>query len=264
MKKFIAPQWHKIFTRQGLDFDALWRMDLKPLDEPNVGRGRGGWSSVSRLSLQLSDGNEKRLILKRQKNHFSHTLCHPFRGIPTFEKEISSILRYKRLGIPALEPVFYERRSNSQGIQAILITEYLEGYMPLDELVSSYQEQGWPERAWRNRLIKALASPVRKLHEKGFQHNCLYPRHLFIRQKGQEIRVRVIDLEKNKWRPLSNKRRIRDLESLHRRTGGFSRSDRLRFLNAYCGVKRLDKNARRLCRQIIRQNRKKMEYDSNC
>ncbi|MCD4717112.1 MAG: lipopolysaccharide kinase InaA family protein [Desulfobacterales bacterium] len=257
MKRFITPQWRKIFKQQGLNFDALWRMDLEPLDEPNIGRGPGGWSSVSSLSIQLPDGNEKSLILKRQKNHFSRTLCHPFRGIPTFEKEISNILRYKRLDIPALEPVFYENRHDSDGIQAILITEYLEGYMPLDELVSSYQGKGWPDRAGRNRLIKALASPVRKLHEKGFQHNCLYPRHLFIRWEDQEIRMRVIDLEKNKWRPLGNKRRVRDLESLHRRTGGFTRSDRLRFLNAYCEIERLDKSAKQLCRQIIRQNRKK-------
>jgi hypothetical protein len=257
MKKFVTPQWRKIFTRQGLDFDALWRMDLEPLDDPNTGRGRGGWSSVSFLSLQLNDGHEKRLILKRQKNHFSRTLCHPLRGIPTFEKEIRNILRYNRSGIPALEPVFYERRYNSDGIQAILITEYLEGYMPLDELISSYEEQGWPERAVRNRLIEALSSPVRKLHEKGFQHNCLYPRHLFISHTDQEISVRVIDLEKNKWRPLGSKRRVRDLESLHRRTRGFTLSDRLRFLKAYCGIDRLDKNAKRLCRLIIRQNRKK-------
>ena len=262
MKKFITPKWRKIFTQQGLDFDALWQLDLEPLDEPNTGRGQGGWSSVSCLSLQLPDGHEKRLILKRQQNHFSRTLCHPFRGIPTFEKEMSNILRYKRLGIPALEPVFYERRHNSDGIQAILITEYLEGYTPLDELIRAFQEQGWPERARRNRLIKALASPVRKLHEKGFQHNCMYPRHLLVRQTDREIRVRVIDLEKNKWQPLGNKRRVRDLESLHRRTGGWSRSDRLRFINAYCGIKRLDKSAKRLCRQIIRQNRKKT--GANC
>ncbi len=262
MKKFITPQWLKIFTQQDLNFDSLWRMDLEPLDEPNVGRGREGWSSVSCLSLQLSDGHEKRLILKRQKNHFSRTLCHPFRGIPTFEKEISNILRYKRLGIPTLEPVFYEVRYGSNGIQAILITEYLEGYSPLDELLGSYQKQGWPERAVRNRLIEALASPVRMLHEKGFQHNCLYPRHLFISQTDREIMVRVIDLEKNKWRPLGNKRRVRDLESLHRRTGGFTRSDRLRFLNAYFGINRLDNGARRLCRKIIRQNRKKTGANS--
>jgi hypothetical protein len=133
----------------------------------------------------------------------------------------------------------------------------LEGYTPLDELLGSYQEKGWPERARRNRLIEALASPVRKLHEKGFQHNCLYPRHLFIKETDIEIRVRVIDLEKNKWRPLGNKRRVRDLESLHRRTEGFTRSDRLRFLKAYCGIKRLDKSPKRLCRKIIRQNKRK-------
>jgi hypothetical protein len=261
MKSFIAPGWSKVLQELGLDFNALWEMDLEPLDEPNTGRGPGGWSTVSCLSLKLPEGYGKRLILKRQQNHLSRTFLHPFRGIPTFEKEFSNILRYRKLGIPALEPVFYGQRFTTDGIQAILLTKYLEGYTPLDKLVSTYNKHGWPARIERNRLINALAFPIRKIHEKGLQHNCLHPKHLLIRKTDDNIEVRVIDLEKSKSRPLGNRRRVRDLESLHRRTGGFTRSDRVRFLYAYCGSDQLDKNAKRLCRKIIRQNWKKTNVD---
>ncbi len=257
MNEFIAPGWRKILNEQGLDFDALWTLDLEPLDEPNTGRGQEGWSFVSSMPLQLPDGNRKHLILKRQQNHFSRSLLHPFRGVPTFQKEMSSILRYKKLRIPALEPVFFATRHTAEGLQAVLITEHLKGYTPLDVLVSTWQDQGFPSLAERHRLIKAIAAVVCRLHEKGQQHNCLYPRHLLIRQTGETIEVKLIDLEKSKRRPFGNKRRVRDLESLHRRAEGWSTTDRLRFLKAYCATDRLDENARALFQKILKRNRKK-------
>jgi len=257
MRHYIAPGWQSVFLRAGLDFDALWGLDLDPLDEPNTGRGKNGWSAVSRFVLERPDGSEEQVIIKRQQNHFSRTIRHPFRGIPTFEKEIINILRYKRAGIPSLDPIYFSRRRAGDGIRAILITKFLEGYIALDDLVRTWVENGWPDRADRLRMIRALAAPVRKLHDAGFQHNCLYPRHLLVRRTGDDIRVKIIDLEKTKRRPLGIERRIRDLESLHRRTGGWSRTDRLRFLMAYAGSDRLDEKTRRLCRRILKRNRKK-------
>ena len=256
-REYKAPQWIRALEREGLDFDSLWQIELEPIDEPNTGRGRAGWSSVSRFSLKMEAGEERHLILKRQLNHFGRTLLHPFRGIPTFEREFSSIIRYKRAGIPAIEPVYFGRRRSAEGVRAILVTEFLQGYTPLDEMIRAWQRQGPPGREERDRLLQGIASVVRKLHDHGFQHNCLYPRHLLVGEEEGELRVRVIDLEKSKFRPLRNWRRIRDLESLHRRTEWWTISDRLRFLKAYCGTDRLDRTARRLCRKIETLNLKK-------
>jgi len=259
MDNYISPKWHQILAEKGLsDFDALWNLQLKLLDRPNTGRGSGGWSAVTLLTLELPGGREKRLIVKRQQNHTSRTVRHPFRGVPTFEKEFYNIQHYKRLGIPTIEPVYYAQRNSPDGTQAVLVTEYLEGYQPLNELETTWQEHGRLDRAELNRLIKAMASLIGKLHSKGLQHNSLYPKHLFIQQEGDKTRVKLIDLETTKRRPFGNWRRIRDLESLHRRARGWSRIDRLRFYKTYCDVECLDKNAKRLCRQIIRHNRKKL------
>ena len=259
MKEFIAPNWHQILINQGLsDFETLWSLKLKPLDRPNTGRGRSGWSTVTLLPLECPDGREERFIVKRQQNHTSRTIRHPFRGVPTFEKEFYNILYYKRLGIPTIEPVYYAQRNSPDGIQAVLVTEYLKGYQSLNELETTWQEHGRPDRAELNRLIKAMASLIGKLHSKGLQHNSLYPKHLFIQQKGDKTRVRLIDLETTKQRPFGNWRRIRDLESLHRRARGWSRIDRLRFYKTYCDVECLDKNAKRLCLKILKRNKKKV------
>jgi len=260
MDEYIAPGWRKNLAEQGLsDFETLWSLKLKPLDRPNTGRSRGGWSAVTLLALKSPGGHEKCLIVKRQQNHTSRTIRHPFRGVPTFEKEFRNILYYKRLGIPTIEPIYFARRNSPDGIQAVLVTEYLEGYQPLNELETTWQKYGRPDRAELNRLIKAMASLIGKLHSKGLQHNSLYPKHLFIQQKGDKTRVRLIDLETTKQRPIGNWRRIRDLESLHRRARGWSRIDRLRFYKTYCNVERLDKNAKRLCLKILKRNKKKLK-----
>ena len=258
MKKFIAPKWQKILTEQGLiDFEALWQLKLALLDNPNTGRGRNDWSAVSLLSLQLPNGQEKRLILKRQKNHISRTPMHLLRGIPTFEKEAKNALRFKKLGIPVMELVYYAKRRRGNDIEAVILTEYLDGYTSLDQLVNQWHEQGWPNGVKRKRLIEAIAHLIRDLHAHGVQFNSLYTQHIFIQQKGNETKARLIDLEKCKWRPFGNGRRIRDLKTLHRRTEDWSRYDQLRFLKAYCGIERLNKNAEDLCMKVERNQKNK-------
>lgn len=259
MKQFIAKEWRQILAKQGLaDFDTLWNLQLKPMDIPN--EDRGGWSMVSLLALKLPDGHEKRLIIKRQQGHTSFTIRHPFRGISTFEKEFYNILRFKRLAIPTIEPVYYAQRRSPDGLQAVMITEYLEKYAPLNEFENTWKKYERPHSTERNEVITAVASLINKLHSKGLQHNCLYPKHLFILQEEGKTDVRLIDLEKTRWRPFGKGRKVRDLETLYRRTMEWSRTDRLRFFKTYCGIESLDVNVGRLCRQILRRNKKKMRY----
>ncbi len=212
---------------------------------------------AGRLSLQLPDGNSKFLVIKKQENHLSRTFLHPFRGIPTLEKELSNIIDFRQYGIPSLEPVYYEKRHNNHTIQAILVTEYLDGYTPLDIWVQKWHNGERPKPYERNALIQAIADLVKKIHQNRIQHNCLYPKHLLARWQDNKVQVRIIDLEKAKWRPFGNGRRIRDLESLDRRAMGWSRTDRMRFLMAYSEVQYFDIKAKDLCRQIMVRSKKK-------
>ena len=258
IKDYVAPEWAQVLSGHGLtDFESLWNMQLEPLDAPNT--ERGGWSSVSCLSLHLPGAEVKRLIVKRQRNHTSRTFLHPLRGVPTFAKELANIFHFEALKIPTVTPVYYAQRLDVGNVRAVLITEFLEGYLSLEELTNSWLTEGGGNRTERNRVIKAVSSLLSELHRKKVQHNSLYPKHLFIRDVDNDIQVRLIDLEKSKWRPLGNWRRIRDLESLHRRTKGWSHTDRLRFLNTYCGSERLGKKERRLCRQVLKRTERRVK-----
>lgn len=237
-------------------FEHLWRLTLEPLDTPNTGRTRNGWSKVSLLKLRSLNGGDKRFIIKRQQNHTSRTFRHPFRGIPTLKKEFSTIQLCHRRGLPCAEVVYYGERVSKEGPQAILITEYLEGYVALDRLVRRWQKEGWPGRRQRRNLLKMLALVIRRFHRERLQHNCLYPQHVFVNLAAKEAPVRLIDLEKTRLRPGGN-RRIRDLETLYRRSEPWTRSDQLFFLKTYCDVERLDRKTKRLVRRILKRYQRK-------
>jgi tRNA A-37 threonylcarbamoyl transferase component Bud32 len=257
MKRYVSDAWAPLLRERGLDsLDAFWELELPAVDAPNTGRGKGGISEVSRMVLTVNEGEEKVLMVKRQQNYFSRTLLHPIRGIPTFEKEVINALRYKKLDIPAIEPVFFERISHPEGVRAVLVTEFLDGYISLDELVNEWQEKGWPSHDQRRRIIKAVAHAVRKIHQGGLMHNCLYPKHIFVKDTGEEVRVRFIDLEKNKWLPLGSRRVIKDLSTLNRRSSHWARTDRLRFLMHYLGNDLKNSGFRKILLKIVSKTRK--------
>src|SRR3990167_8002126 len=104
MSAFIAAQDRALLEHHGLaSFEALWALKLEAVDEPNT--ERGGWSSVYRLEL-----GDAAFYLKRQSNHLTRTLRHPF-GEPTFAREFRNIKRYTTLGIPALQAAFFAEQN---------------------------------------------------------------------------------------------------------------------------------------------------------
>jgi len=197
------------------------------------------------------------VFIKRQENHGFRSLRHPLRGVPTVAREMGNIERYRRCGVPALEPVYYAWRRHRGRQQAILVTEELTGYRSLKEIEQDWQRRGWPPRFERLALLYTVAELVRRMHACRLQHNCLYPKHVFLRRDQGGWAARVIDLEKTKrpWR--RSVARVRDLSTLSRYCAGWSRSDRLRFFLHYLGQARLTSAAKRLARKVLRDIRGK-------
>ena len=255
VKNFIATEWAGLLEENGLTgFDALWQIEVPLLDNPNTGRGKGGWSSVGLLPLRAAGGGQRKLIIKRQNNYVIRTPLHPLRGIPTLKNEALSTLRFNSLGIPTMKLVYYADKREGNGFRAILLTEFLDGYESLDRLDRLLLE---PTGVERPRLISCVAGLIRIMHDKRLRHNSLYPKHIFLREDGSEVTAKLIDLEKVRWSPLGNGRRIRDLDSLNRRSPGWSRTDRLRFFKAYCQTNHLSSKDRELWRAIAKKGRKK-------
>ncbi len=207
MKDFIAAEDRERFERHGLlNFEALWNLQLAAVDEPNT--ARGGWSSVCRLEL---DGAG--YYLKRQRNHLTRSLRHPF-GEPTFARELRNIERYARLGIPALQAAYFAQRKVGREQRAILLTRALDGWRSLDYWLSGWRDI--PEER-RNLILQACGDLARRLHTAGQVHGCFYPKHIFLRECAGAFEARLIDLEKTRPLILGERDRIRDLEPLVRR-----------------------------------------------
>lgn len=250
MRDFINEKWRKILADNGLlDFEDLWRLDTEWFEEPN--RRRGGWSGVARHELSLPEGGKTAIFLKRQENHGTFSWRHPIRGIPTFLREFNKIMDYREHGIPALEPVYFALRSKARGHRAILATEELTGFQSMEELVQQWLTNGAPERLIRLRYMEAVADLLRKIHQHGIQHNCFFPKHIFVRTNPDErVEARVIDLELSRWRPFRIFCSRRDLYCLARGSLQWSRCDRLRFLKMYLGITRATPYAKWLWHDI--------------
>lgn len=249
---YLADSARALFAQHGLDrFDALWALELDSVDAPNT--DRGGWSSVSRLELADADGRVHAFYLKRQIDHLSRSLRHPL-GEATFAREFRNIRRYQHDDVPALEAVFFGQRRIAGRLCALLVTRALDDHRPLDRWLAD-----WPAlpRATRRAIVDAVAGLARTLHGAGHLHNCLYPKHVFVRVDAGRASARLIDLEKTRRIVLGTRDRVRDLDALNRHTTGPAATERLRFLLRYLGRDALDDAAARLARRVLQRRRRK-------
>lgn len=258
MKDFVNERWRPILAHNGLsDFDALWQLKADWFEEPN--HRRGGWSGVARCELALPEGGRCAIFLKRQENHKARLWTHPVRGAPTFLREFRHIQHYRACGVPTLEPVYFAMHKVGKDERAILITEELSGFVSMEDRVQRWLKEGAPARPVRLRMLEAIAALLRDMHAHGIQHNCFFPKHVFVRVNADGgIEARVIDLEKSRWRPSKVVCAIRDLYTLNYHSQMWSRSDRLWFFKSYLQVDRLTPFAKWLWRTVAaRSGRKK-------
>lgn len=223
MSDFIAGEDKAILERHGLaDYEALWALELEAVDEPNT--ERGGWSSVYRLDL-----GGAAYYLKRQSNHLTRSLRHPF-GEPTVAREFRNIQRYRQLGIPALQAAFFAGRRVPGEQRAILLTRALDGWQDLEHWL-----QGWAGRdeAERLAILQACGGLARRLHGAGQMHGCFYPKHIFLKRAGDGFSAQLIDLEKTRPLLFGERDRIKDLEPLLRRAGAWDEREVRQLLAAY-------------------------------
>ena len=224
-----SPETQRLLEHNQLaDFEQLWTLEAEWFEEPNY--RRNGWSGVSKYALTDASGKKNWVFIKRQENHNFKTLLHPFKGVPTFRREYNNIRHLNNQQIPTLTTLYYGERTIKGNDQAILITQSLEGYQSFEDFFSPQENQQLPQRP----AIMALTGKViRAMHDAHFRHNCLYSKHLFVKCNGNDIDVRLIDLEKLKWLPLTSQIRRNDLSRLIRRGEPLTYEDLKNILLSY-------------------------------
>ena len=223
MTDFIAEADRALLERNGLaDFDALWAVQLEAVDEPNT--SGGGWSSVFRMDLEGQG-----YYLKRQSNYLTRTLHSPL-GEPSFAREFRNIQRYKHIGIPALEAVFFGERKVPGERRAVLLTRALDGWYDLDSLLEQ-----WPQLtpAQQQAIVHECGLLARRVHAARQVHGCFYPKHIFLQPAGEGYTAQLIDLEKTRPLLFGWRDRVKDLEPLLRRAPQWSDTQVRQLLAAY-------------------------------
>jgi len=254
--EYLNSEWRTILeSNHAGNFDQLWEFDLDNWFEPPNQR-RGGWSGVTRSALSLPAGGHIGTFIKRQENHGYRSWKNLFRLSSTFEREFLNLRQFGAKGIATLEPVYFGQRKVDGKLRAILITKELADYQAFD--AADYQSIGKIDQARRKRIFASVGAVLRHLHVNHIQHNCLYPKHIFIREYPDgRIDVRLIDMEKAKWRSSRMRIATHDLCALNRHTKGWSHTDRLRLFLAYRQETRLSTESKRLLRAILRRMRAK-------
>ncbi len=256
MLAFIsAKHAHVLEQCQLHTFEQLWDRPIEWFEAPN--ERRGGWSGVGRLQLEVGGGKPLCLFVKKQQNHGRLTLRHPVRGEPTFRREYQRLQYLADHEIGAPEVVFYGEKVVENKLCAILVTEELDGYLPLDSLTASWFAENKLTRAHRQQLLKVIAASLRNFHQLGLVHRALYPKHIFVKHAGGPVQVALIDLEKARFSPLFWYRAYFDLAALNRHAEFWQATDRLYFFKQYCQLQRLGKFSKWFCRQLIKRSQRK-------
>lgn len=193
-----------------LAFDRWLEIPGEWVEAPNI--RRGGESGVKRIH---SDSGQL-LYRKQQVGHIYRSLRHPL-GYPTAMRERDALQAAAALGVPVPRLVFAACRKVAGEWQALLVTEALEGYVSLEDCYARGEPQRWGE-ALHQRILQQVGAVVGRLNRGGWQHGCLYLKHVFVRLQGEQIEVALLDMEKSRKRLLARRAARHDLRQLKRRS----------------------------------------------
>lgn len=246
---WLDPKWAEAFTQNQMgSFEAIWDLKLSSVDAGNVGRGGKSW--VSSHVIEMPDGKEERIYIKRQENYTCSSWRAPISGIPTFEREFLNWKRFQEAGINTYELLYYAERRQGKDRQAILVSRAL----PAVDLVTylSGPKKAFKQKIFQERRAVAheIALVLRKMHDAGFRHGHLSPKHVFVGGTPDHPKIYLIDMEvaRKVWR--IRPAIIKDLGQLAKHTPECSRTERMRFFLDYLKESRLSSSSKRLWRAI--------------
>lgn len=252
---FQSKDYQQIFAQHQLvGFEPIWNKHIDWFEEPN--HRRGGWSGVGQLTLPFDSGALS-VFVKKQQNHGRRTLLYPVKGEPTFRREFKRLKFLEANQIKAPKVVFYGEQLIENKACAILATEALLGFEPLDVITQDWFSGKQKTRQQKKHLLKSVAVSLRDFHDTGLVHRALYPKHIFIKDASKQPEVAFIDLEKARFSLLSVYRAYFDLSALNRHAEYWSCSERLYFFLQYFHAKRLNTALRFICRRVSKRSRRR-------
>ena len=251
---FISNHYQALFSQHQLaDFDAIWRSEIVWFEPPN--KRRGGFSGVGSIMLkehapQANNHGVQRFFVKKQQNHGRKSWKHPIAGEPTFRREFNNLIFLQQHNIGAPKVVYYAENISAK--QAILITENLTDFVPMDTIDLAHLNQ-----TQQYNLVQKAALEVKRLHHAGLVHRALYPKHIFVKNaqstENSAPEIAFIDLEKARFSPLAWYRAYFDLAAFTRHATSWNNENKDLFINTYFAKQRLNFFDKLLCMCIARR-----------
>lgn len=184
------------------------------------------------------------------------------RFVGTGEAEAIHAELLEQVGIAAARGVCFGSERGWLGERfTYIVCEAAEG-LPLDDLLVSESN---PCR--RRKLIREAAELVARLHQAGLAFPDLFGRHIFVTWTEAGPQLKLIDVYRiESHRRVSLKLRARDLAALNISVPRYAltKSERIRFLRAYCSTKSVDRpliNAITRRGHYLLENRRQVRFN---
>jgi tRNA A-37 threonylcarbamoyl transferase component Bud32 len=226
------PQRHDWMTRR---FDGIyWR--VRSGHQERLAAACGGW----RGAVVVRATPDRRVLRIEGRpviwvKHFRHRTLRGwaktwFRKSPA-ARELAALQEVRRRGLPAPEPIGLGENRGISKRESFLVTAEVTGAAPLEALVLEKHRLA-PRKRWK--LIAEVAALIRKAHDRGISQRDLHLGNFLVRQGASEFEVFLVDLQRVLiGRSLAPGARWENLSVLHGGCTAASRTDRLRFLQAY-------------------------------
>lgn len=184
---YCEPAFKDILSSYQLNsFEALWLYQGEWVEEGNT-KEKSGLSHVVRMRL-AHQGQTTVAYMKRQENYHTNASRLFFKPRAICAREFENINTWQAMGLPTMQALYFSQ--HDYPLRAILITRDLTGFAPLDEWLSKASDEH------RLKALQETARLLRCIHDAKWLHRCFFPKHVFIRQVGDTIELRMIDLEK--------------------------------------------------------------------
>jgi tRNA A-37 threonylcarbamoyl transferase component Bud32 len=207
-------------------FERWWQVRGDWVEAPN--QRRGGESGVQRGHTKSG----QLLYIKRQLGHLHRSWRYPL-GRPTVLRELHAMQALRALGIRVPALVYGGAQHRGGQWRALLVSEALEGFVSLEQWYAGER----PEAGLNLRMLQQLARMLERLHRAGWQHGCLYAKHIFVKPgtglQGDEVEVALLDLEKSRRRWFAAAASRHGLAQLQRHRGGMPEADWQRLIDYY-------------------------------
>lgn len=260
----IEPGYQAILRANGLgSLDALFGLpNNAALNKPGLEPWR------ERLRITLRDGASDRTFYLKRFRDPPPSVRRDVGRAGCGARSVAGVewnwmQRLTAEGICCTEPVaFGEEIVNSrEGRSAVLLAE-----APGRSLETWVREAGPDDVVASPEMIDGLADLVRRFHGLGYVHRDLYLSHIFYKPTAPPPkRFRLIDLQRVR-KPATGLRRwiVKDLAALNYSVPASvaSRTDRLRWLTRYLGLRKLDATARRLVYRVVGKTRLIASHDA--